>query len=470
MRNQIILTVALLAACAGLANAQVKAQLVIAQGMPLPGGISGSTCGALNDPYVNSLGKVGFTGAAIGGGGNFVWYDTGVVWLNSSATTHTLTGTEGTMGVSDAGGFIYSPTAAAPAGDSVWTQAGMLLTEDDSLNSILPGKFSSYNSRPRMTDSGAAIWPAGFRDAIGGTTTNRGFLRANDPSAPVFQLLILGGQVYGGLTITTAATNFAYDVSGNGNHRVHNLTATGATTADSFMYHSSTDRVIAREGSQTPALVTELYTTFRIPGVNNSGNWVIAADTNSATTSDEIIVFNNTIIMREGMSIGGSTMMGAVDAISINNRNRVAFICAGGTGSPSSLVAGPAASFIGDAHVLLSVGSQIDVDNDNVCDYAITDFEASNTIAPGLDLGDDGMVYVQVSMTPCAGGTAVEAIIGVRDVCLADFNSDGVVDFFDYLDFVDAFSANLASADFNLDGVIDFFDYLDFVDAFSSPC
>ncbi len=54
--------------------------------------------------------------------------------------------------------------------------------------------------------------------------------------------------------------------------------------------------------------------------------------------------------------------------------------------------------------------------------------------------------------------------------CPADFNQDGIVDFFDYLDFVDAFSANLPSADFNLDAVIDFFDYLDFVDAFSAGC
>ncbi len=54
--------------------------------------------------------------------------------------------------------------------------------------------------------------------------------------------------------------------------------------------------------------------------------------------------------------------------------------------------------------------------------------------------------------------------------CLADFNGDSEVDFFDYLDFVDAFSSNLPSADFNGDGSIDFFDYLDFVDAFSEGC
>ena len=58
----------------------------------------------------------------------------------------------------------------------------------------------------------------------------------------------------------------------------------------------------------------------------------------------------------------------------------------------------------------------------------------------------------------------------VRPLCPADFNQDGTVDFFDYLDFVDAFSQNLVTSDFNQDGVIDFFDYLDFVDAFSTPC
>jgi hypothetical protein len=54
--------------------------------------------------------------------------------------------------------------------------------------------------------------------------------------------------------------------------------------------------------------------------------------------------------------------------------------------------------------------------------------------------------------------------------CAADFNCDGGVDFFDYLDFVAAFSSSNPTADFNGDGGIDFFDYLDFVAAFSSPC
>jgi autotransporter-associated beta strand protein len=60
--------------------------------------------------------------------------------------------------------------------------------------------------------------------------------------------------------------------------------------------------------------------------------------------------------------------------------------------------------------------------------------------------------------------------IAVVSDCPADFNADGGADFFDYLDFVDAFSANDPTADFNQDGEINFFDYLDFVDAFSVGC
>ncbi len=63
-----------------------------------------------------------------------------------------------------------------------------------------------------------------------------------------------------------------------------------------------------------------------------------------------------------------------------------------------------------------------------------------------------------------------EFTVVVTPVCAPDFNNDSVVDFFDYLDFVDAFSSNLPAADFNNDSVIDFFDYLDFVDAFSIGC
>ena len=54
--------------------------------------------------------------------------------------------------------------------------------------------------------------------------------------------------------------------------------------------------------------------------------------------------------------------------------------------------------------------------------------------------------------------------------CPADFNHDGQLDLFDYLDFTSALAAESRAADFNNDNIVDFFDYLDFVQAFSTGC
>ncbi|MEK6700871.1 MAG: hypothetical protein AABZ53_01285 [Planctomycetota bacterium] len=466
MKTTFVASTLVLLAAPGLAQTPtVKASLKVAIGDVLPG-TAGLTCSTLNDPYTNALGKVGFTGNS--SGGNFVWYDDQVVWLNTDALDYTLTGAEGTMGISNSGGFIYSPTVNA-TGDSVWTQAGLLLNEGDPI-AALPGKFSSFNSRPRMTDNGVALWPAGFRDTAGGSTTNRGFLRVANPAAPDIEVVLLGGLTYGGLTITTGASNFAYDVSGNAEHRIHILTATGSTATDLFAYIASTDTVIAREGSPAPS-GTENYSAFRIPSINNHGDWALAAGTNAPAATNEIIVYNNTIIAREGDVISGNALAGTADAISINNRGRLAVIF---SGAPEALYAGPVSDFVAGGHTLLKVGDQIDINNDGVCDHQIVTFSASNATAPGLDLADDGMVWCRVTMSPCDGGAAISAIIGVRDICPADFDGDGTPDFFDYDAFVVCFEGGACptgqSADFDGDGTVDFFDYDAFVQAFELGC
>jgi hypothetical protein len=67
--------------------------------------------------------------------------------------------------------------------------------------------------------------------------------------------------------------------------------------------------------------------------------------------------------------------------------------------------------------------------------------------------------------------TSVESEPAALDVyCLADFNRDDTVDFFDYLDYVAAFDADDPAADINGDSTVDFFDYLDFAAAFDGGC
>lgn len=81
------------------------------------------------------------------------------------------------------------------------------------------------------------------------------------------------------------------------------------------------------------------------------------------------------------------------------------------------------------------------LNTDAMIDLAVTDRD-SNTVS----------VYLNAGEPPCR----------------ADVNFDGIVDLFDYLDFVAQFSTG--TADFNSDGITDFFDYLDFVAIFAGGC
>ena len=89
------------------------------------------------------------------------------------------------------------------------------------------------------------------------------------------------------------------------------------------------------------------------------------------------------------------------------------------------------------------------------------------TISSVLE-SDEG-TYDCVVSSDCRSVVSGSALLSVI-VCPSDFNLDGTVDFFDYLDFVAAFAGNEPAADFNHDFSIDFFDYLDFVSAFAAGC
>jgi hypothetical protein len=70
-------------------------------------------------------------------------------------------------------------------------------------------------------------------------------------------------------------------------------------------------------------------------------------------------------------------------------------------------------------------------------------------------------------------GSPSQVLFGVpapSNCCPSDFDSNGHVDFFDYLDFVQAFSNNDPRTDYNNDDVIDFFDYLAYVSDFDAGC
>lgn len=71
------------------------------------------------------------------------------------------------------------------------------------------------------------------------------------------------------------------------------------------------------------------------------------------------------------------------------------------------------------------------------------------------------LVYETVAdLTTAPGGPA----------CPADLNGDGIVDFADYLEFLNRYDAGDLSVDFNDDGIVDFADYLEFLNLYDAGC
>jgi streptogramin lyase len=113
----------------------------------------------------------------------------------------------------------------------------------------------------------------------------------------------------------------------------------------------------------------------------------------------------------------------------------------------------------------------------------------SNVRANAIAIGPDGYLYVceaarhvierydpltgQLLLTIGTGELDDPWQLAFRtDVpgCRADFDNNGQADFFDYLEFVDAFDSQHPSADFDHNNTIDFFDYLEFIQAFAAGC
>ncbi|MBX3358438.1 MAG: hypothetical protein KF745_08415 [Phycisphaeraceae bacterium] len=431
------------AGSAAIAVAQQSVTLVAIRNQVLAG--SGTdTVSTLNAPFTAGNGKIGFTGSltTLSGTDYFVFFENQVVWRNSDAGAGVLTGAEGTMGVGNSGQFIYSPSTEG--NDSVWTQLGALAVSDDDIPGT--GLFWSFASRPSMGADGTAYFVAGESATSGGSTTNRALYRAAFPG-PVFTRLLGGNDVIDGFTLLSSANNFGYCISDNGLHHIHQVDTTEAAAANTFIYVDGQMR--HREGSPTGSPLADNWQNYAGVSINDSGHYVFGGDTSAATAVDLFIAYNGLIKVREGDVVDGIAIPSgaAVNSVSINNRNQVAFILS--PTATETLFYGYGPLLGSRTKRLLSVGATIDVDNDTIADYTLTDFNASLAIGPGLDISNEPVVYANVDLVPIGGGTEVVAIIGVSVPpglrCPFDWDMNGAVEPADIAGFINDWVTSIAA-------------------------
>lgn len=181
--------------------------------------------------------------------------------------------------------------------------------------------------------------------------------------------------------------------------------------------------------------------------------------------------------------INGDGQIDIVASASSNTRNQVLVLRQLAGGGFSAPVAFPTGGINPGALACA------DFDQDGDTDVAVANQDSANIAILANTTGTLGTPsLLACGATPSAlvaahtnSDTMLDLIVSERDAntvsiftnasvppCPSDINRDGIVDLFDYLDFVSQFAAG--SADFNLDGITDFFDYLDFVATFASGC
>ena len=399
--------------------AVVDATLVAQEGDVPPGG-DGDPVSSLNAPFSTGSGAVGFTGALDTGGAtdHFVWVDTGVVWRNSDEVGFDLTGAEGTMGISNAGGFIYSPSVSGD--DGVWTHNGLLAVEGEAAPGYPDPATTTFHSRPTMVSNGTAYWIAGIALDGGGGTDGRALYSDSDAAPGGASVVLSFGDVIDGLPIQDGSgVDFDYQLSDNGHHIHVLLLETGDVLDDGHVYVDGA--TVAQENLPT-GTATDNWDNFDNVSINDSGDYLFSGDTDGDSGSDEFIAYNGSIVVREGDTLDGVSLAtsASLQALSINNLGHAAFTWNYSDGE-TLFFACQASDIPGTAVAVLSLGDEVDFDGDGSGEATVTDLNASGVVGPGLSLAEDGRLHVEVDLD--YGDGDLEAILALD---LPSCGDDGI--------------------------------------------
>ena len=159
---------------------------------------------------------------------------------------------------------------------------------------------------------------------------------------------------------------------------------------------------------------------------------------------------------RAGFSQGGSVLelvAPGVDVFSTTSNSDTSYDFFDGTSMASPHAAGVAA-------LVIAAGIQ-----DSNGNGRINDEVRQRMIDTAIDLGNPGF-----DTSFGHGLVNAEAALGLDPVCRADFDGDGELTIFDFLDFQTAFGDGDLSADLTDDGVLDIFDFLEFQNLFVAGC
>lgn len=392
-RNSTRLSVfAALLAAAPAAAAQLPTA-VIRQGDTLAGqpgtvgGISGTAVGFPNAWAVtlntsDGVTTVSHVFGSYSGGVGTVLRSEGVV------AGQTQTAFEGFFGVNAGlgGSIAYSPTLDTGSGtlDTVWLDDTPIAVEGDPIPT-LPGTIWRFASRPSVLLTNEPVWIGGIDQ--GATSLGNGLFRGAG-AFPVLRSLDVVPGIPFPLTVGNAI-DFDFRFSPGGLRYITPVDTGEATGVNTYMVQDGAALVlgggVVNEGEPVPAsvggLVGENWDNFDFVGITDFGRYFFTGDTDGPTATDEFVVVDGTILMREGDVVDGYTLTGSIDGGYMNGQGdfAVTWDVVDGASSLECLIF--------NGRVVAIEGQAVDFDGDGQVDpnAILRDFTGINALALGAD-------------------------------------------------------------------------------------
>ena len=455
--------------------AQSVASALLREGEVIPGTM-GNVATAINNSATNGFGGFSFTLTA-DDNISMIWGSLNVgpptvLRLEGPLAGLTVTGFESFFGMSDTGRFCYGTTADNPGTgatglDGVFLNDMLLLNEDEPVADI-PGTFSTFNSRPGVTANGIPYWVGGITEKKGGGTDARVLFMGTDATA----LLMSGDSISGvaepiggsgidfNLRMSHCGTNYIMASFLDGGDDVLHINGEALTT----------DGAVIRTGVEIPESVGGIgdsFDNFDFFGVSENGSYMATGDSDGNTATDEFVMIDGQIVLREGDSIGSGTLAGAIEAGFRNEDGDWAVVWDANLGAANLEV------LIFNGDVILTEGDLVDWNGDGVIDTSddgavIDNFTGINSLTMSrVDATGTLRMYftadVDVNGEILEGGFVVET--AGNSILLGDVNADGNVNLLDVSPFVKAIQSGtyVPAADINSDNDVNLLDVDPFI-------
>ncbi|MGD8439744.1 MAG: hypothetical protein PVG53_04365 [Holophagae bacterium] len=412
-RARLQMTAAVVLSCAVAAPAfgQVPSAL-IREGDALPAAGAGQVVTSLTNTATNHVGgyAVGISTSDGGSTLSHIWGNAagGVgALLRSEATYGTFVqeSFESFYGMSNTGQLAYSSIGSDPpltSLDSVWLDDTPVIIEEQPVTA-LPGQYWTFGSRPSVSADGVPHWVGGISSIQGGSTENR-VLASTMAGAIALQT----GQTPAGLPAEIDGIDFDYRYSALSSHYIAPVTMNLSTAIDGTIVVDgaglSLGGTLVQEGNPVPPAIGgiggENWDNFDFTGHTEDGQWFFTGDTDGNTATDEIIVKNGLITIREGDTLDGEVLGGSIEGAYMNENGDVAFIW--------DVAAGTLEALYLNERLLVTEGDEVDWDGDGVVDagYALTDFTGTSTLTiSDRDGSNDVDVYFTADIAVPGAGT-----------------------------------------------------------------